>query len=147
MKQSKMLNGLPSSCVKTFCWGTNITSVQKLSLKFKLHRRHCLQKSITSLLAHGNVCSVYSEDNCPEPCGKCTRQHNSWRKGEEIFKFKCLLKRGASPPTEPGLSCGPPQRRGSFDGFSIKCDRSSLLYISSTSLYEVLDNFFMTISA
>jgi len=54
------------------------------------------------------------EANCPEPCGMCTRDHNSWRKGEENFKFKCLLKRGQPAPSASGLECPPPRRRRSF---------------------------------
>lgn len=58
--------------------------------------------------------AVEDPANCPPPCGLCQRKHNSWRKGEELFSFKCLLQRGQQPPSEPGLSCTDPKRRGSF---------------------------------
>lgn len=54
------------------------------------------------------------EANCPAPCGSCSREHNSWRKGEEMFKFKCLLNHGEASPAQAGLECTPPRRRRSF---------------------------------
>merc|ERR1719330_256325 len=53
-------------------------------------------------------------NNCPSPCGKCTIKHNSWRKGSELFKFKCLLQEGQEPPSEDTLKCTTPRKRRSF---------------------------------
>jgi len=54
------------------------------------------------------------EENCPKPCGMCSKSHNSWRKGEELFKFKCLLQAGQPPPSEEHFVCSEPARRRSF---------------------------------
>lgn len=55
------------------------------------------------------------ESDCPAPCAKCSKKHNSWSKGEELFKFKCLLKnKGDKPPAEEGLTCTAPRSRRSF---------------------------------
>lgn len=55
--------------------------------------------------------------NCPQPCYKCTREHNSIFKPDEKFKFKCLMKsqHKDKPPSlrEPRLRCDKPKRRTS----------------------------------
>lgn len=55
--------------------------------------------------------------SCPQPCSSCTDKHNSFFKGKETTKFKCLLprkQRNSPPSTNPKLSflkCDKPKRR------------------------------------
>jgi len=66
------------------------------------------------LLFPGEIGNIF---NCPQPCYKCTREHNSLFKPDEKFKFKCLLKSEHKnrPPSlhEQRLRCDKPKRRTS----------------------------------
>lgn len=50
--------------------------------------------------------------HCPAECHWCTREHSSYYKKSEAFKFKCALVDGSVVPTAHGkVQCGTPTRR------------------------------------
>mmetsp|Transcript_20388 Transcript_20388/g.43855 ORF Transcript_20388/g.43855 Transcript_20388/m.43855 type:complete len:604 (-) Transcript_20388:90-1901(-) len=53
------------------------------------------------------------ETDCPAPCQRCSKHHNSFFKSKEKFMFKCILKNGDQPPQHHALACAPPTARSS----------------------------------
>lgn len=74
---------------------------------------------------------------CPSPCVECTTQHNSWRKDDETFSFKCILNDGDDKPEGRGFSCADPEQRhglGNRHQFKTWCEVQDWQDLASQTL-------------
>jgi len=73
--------------------------------------QEALQQFTDAELFYDPLMDTNLTKSCPSQCKTCTRQHKSWLKGEEKFKFKCVLKGKELPEPKDKIVCEPPRRR------------------------------------